>query len=112
MVHHGDVRTQLAVHLAHQMEHVGVPLHDHEIGNPHAAESCHPPNVVPSEIDEHEMLGAFLLVGQQLARQPRVRFSASTARPRPGDRPHRHAAVTKPHEELGRAAHQLHAIEP
>ena len=43
---------------------------------------AHPPEVVAPEVDEHHVLGALLLVGQQLRRRSRASSAASAPRGR------------------------------
>ena len=59
----------------------------HELGNPDAARDAHPPQVVAAQVDQHQVFGPLLLVGQQLVGQPRVLGLGPTARPRAGHRP-------------------------
>ena len=49
------------------MHHVGVAFHDHLLRERHGADFCHPADVVAPQVDEHEVFGDFLRVGQELA---------------------------------------------
>jgi len=55
----------------------------------HAAGLRDAPDVVAPQIDQHDVLGALLGVGQQLVGKRRVFGWCRAAPPRAGDRPHR-----------------------
>ena len=65
-------------------------LDAHELGNGHAAVPADPAHVVAAEVHEHEVLGALLLVAEQLALEVGVAPSVA-ARTRARDRPHLNA---------------------
>ena len=66
---HGvELRAQAAPDLAHQVHDVRVPLDGHERGEPHRPELRHPPDVVPAQVHQHQVLGPLLGVGRQLRR--------------------------------------------
>ena len=73
-VHRGESVAQLAVHLADEMQHVRVALDDHELAHLHRAVLRDAADVVPAEVDEHQMLGALLLVGDAARRSSRRRL--------------------------------------
>ena len=68
---------QLAVDLADQVQHVRIPLDHHELGDAHRSVRGDAADVVASEIDEHQMLGALLLVVHQLFGHARVVLGAT-----------------------------------
>ena len=68
---------------------VAVGLDRHERVDVHRPVLAHPPEVVASEVDEHDVLGALLLVGQQTLGDHRVLGGVGAARARPGDGPRR-----------------------
>ena len=66
----------------------------------------HAADVVAPEVDQHDVLGPLLGVGQQLFGQGAVLGLVGTAAPRPRQRPDRHHPVLDPHQDLRRAADQ------
>ena len=61
-----------------------------------------PSEVVPSQIDEHDVLGALLLVALQLFGEPEVFLVVRAARARAGDRMRFHAPSLDTHEHFRR----------
>ena len=61
------------------MHDVAVGLDLHQLVDVHAAVLAHAPEVVAPEVDEHHVLGALLLVGEQLRA---IRRSSSGRRAR------------------------------
>ena len=78
------------------MNHLAVIFEEEAVGDAHAADLRHAANVVAAEIEQHEMLGPFLGVGQKLVRQRLVFLGARAARTRAGDRPDGDLAVADP----------------
>ena len=68
------VRGQLAHHGGHQVHDVAEPLHLHELGDVHGSGHADLGEVVARQVHQHQVLGAFLLVGQQLLGQGLVRL--------------------------------------
>jgi len=68
---------------------VRVDLDRHEAVDRDRAVLAHAPEVVAAEVDEHDVLGALLLVGEQLVGDARVVLDGRAARARAGDRPRR-----------------------
>ena len=68
------------------MHHVAVGLHRHEVLDLDGAVLAHAPEVVAPEVHEHHVLGALLLVLEQLAGDADVLLGVGAARPRAGDR--------------------------
>ena len=60
------------------------------------------PDVVAAEIDEHEVLGAFLFVREQLRGETLIIRGSRSARARSGDGAKRHAAVGDAYQQFGR----------
>ena len=69
-----------------EMHDVRVPFERHVGRDAHRAIRRHAADVVPSEIDEHDVLGTFFLVPLQLLSQPHVLFVGPPAGPRAGYR--------------------------
>ena len=74
-----------------------------------AAGLAHVADVVAAQVDQHQVLGALLGVGQQFRLQGQVLGRRRTARARARDRAHRHLAALQPHQDLRRRAHHLGA---
>ena len=68
------------------MHDVAVAAGRHELDGVDGPGVAYPLEVVAGEVDEHEVLGALLVVGEQLLGQPHVVLGGLAARPRPGDR--------------------------
>ena len=77
----------------------------------HGAERRHPADIVATEIQQHQMLGAFLRVGQQFGLQRLILFVGRAAPARARQRPDRHRAVAQPHQDLRAGAHDGKAAE-
>ena len=89
-----------AVDRRHEVHDVRVALERHVLRHAHRAVFADAPEVVASEIDEHDVLGAFLLVALQLFGQPQILFVVRAARPRAGNRVRLHAPSLDTHEHL------------
>ena len=63
-------------------------------------------DVVAAQVDEHDVLGALLGIGQQLFGQGTVLGLVGAAAAGAGQRPDRHRPVLDAHQDLGRAADQ------
>src|SRR5262245_12431503 len=64
------------------MHDVTVSLHGHKFGHFHGAVLGDSPDVVPSQIHQHQMLGSFLRVSKQLHAQPFVLGLSRASLPR------------------------------
>ncbi|MOA25028.1 hypothetical protein D3C78_1457300 [compost metagenome] len=67
------------------------------------AEFRHPSNIIASEIDEHQMLGTFLLVSKQLQLKRFVLLRRFAAWPRPGNRHRLYTVAVHLDKCLGRS---------
>ena len=61
---------------------------------------AHAADVVPAQVDEHDVLGALFLVALEFLGEPEVVLLAPAARSRPGDRVRLDAAALDPDEHL------------
>ena len=93
------------------MHHVRVGLDGHERVDLDRAVLAHPAEVVAPEVDEHDVLGALLLVGEQALGDPRVLGLVGAARARAGDRAGRHVAAGHGEQRLGARAGDLEVAE-
>jgi hypothetical protein len=92
------------------MHHVGVPLDGHERSQADRSELRHTPNVVPSQVHQHQVLCPFLGVCLQLVSEGSVLLGRRPARSRPRNRPEGDFAVFHPDQDLRRASDQVDII--
>ena len=85
-VHRADAVAQAPGDGADDVHDVRVVLDRHQRLDRHAAVLADAAEVVAAEVDEHHVLGALLLVGEQVALEPLVLGGVGAARPRAGDR--------------------------
>ncbi len=111
-VHRPDVRPQPPADRGDDVHHVRVGLDGHERLDLDRAVLAHAAEVVAAEVDEHHVLGALLLVGQQVLRRSRRPASASPPR---GRVPAIGRVVARPprdgEQRLGRRADDLEVLE-
>ncbi len=72
---------------------------------------AHPAQVVAAQVDQHEVLGPLLLVGQHLLGQPGVLGGGGSPRPGAGDGPGLGVAAGHRHQRLRAGAHHLEVAE-
>ena len=95
---------QPALDARDEVHDVRVALDGHELRHPHGAGVAHAADVVAAEVDQHDVLGALLLVALQLLAEPEVLLRGGAARARAGDRVRLDLAVLDAHQHLGRRA--------
>ncbi|MNP37327.1 hypothetical protein D3C76_1307690 [compost metagenome] len=110
-IHRRQAFTQLPGDVGHDVHHIGVSLDHHLLGQPHAPRRRHPADVVAAQVDQHQVLGDFFLVRQQVIFQSPVGFFVRTARACSGNRSHRDQVVFDPHQHLGRTADHMEVTE-
>ena len=93
---------ELALDDRDQVHDVRVALERHERRHAHAAVLAHAAEVVAAEIDEHDVLGALLLVALQLVGEALILFVGPAARPRAGNRMRHGMPPFDAHQHLGR----------
>jgi len=91
---------------------VGVLLDGHEVHDLDAARRADAAEVVAAEVDEHEVLRAFLGVGEELRGELGILLRAGTARAGAGDRVQDHLVVGDLHERFRTGADDVEAVEP
>ena len=84
------------------MHNVAETLNDHELVNRDGAGLGDTREVVACQVDEHEVLGAFFLIGEQLLGQGHVFLAGCAARAGAGDRVGAGDAVFEGNERLRR----------
>ncbi len=105
-------RMQAAADVADYVDDVGVVLVHHEFGDFHRAVRTHPAQVVPFEIDEHDVLSPLFRVEVEFVGQLIVLGSPPAARAGPGDGPRLGPAVTAEcHETFGRRRDEFAVAE-
>jgi len=98
------------------MHHMRIALDEELVGHRDRTDLRHAADIVAAKVDQHQMLGALLLIGEELFRETPVLLGRRTARARSGDRPDRHFAVPQADEDLGarpddRKAGELQEVE-
>jgi hypothetical protein len=94
------------------MHHMRVALDHHQLRHMHRAVLADAPQVVASQIDQHDMLGAFLLIGEQLLCQSLVFLLAVAARARARYRAGDGFAPLHRHQHLRRCPDEGHVVHP
>ena len=82
------------------MHHVAVVLEKKLVGDANAAERCDAARIVPPEVEQHQVLGALLRVGQKLFAEALVLLRRFSARSRAGDRTDGHVAIAHANQDL------------
>ena len=95
-----------AAHVRDDVHDVRIALDHEALGHLDAADRGDPADVVPAEVEQHDVLGDLLRVGEQRSLELAILHLLRAARRRPGDRPDRHLAVLDPRHHLGRRADQ------
>ena len=88
------------------MHDVAVALHVAEVVHVHRPAGADAPKIVAAEVDQHQVLGALLRVGQQSLLQRQVGLARGAARQRAGDRPRLGHLAGDAHQHLRRRADQ------
>ena len=68
-----------AFHIRDDVHHLAVIFEEEGVGDAHAADLRHAPHIVASEVEQHQMLGALLGIGEQLGRQRLVLLRRGSA---------------------------------
>lgn len=94
--------------LAHD---VAVAFDDEFLGRAHGADPGHAAHVVAAQIQQHQVLGQFLRIGQQVGLVRAVLFRRGPAGPGARDGSDRDLPVKDAHQDLGAGADHLKAAE-
>ena len=100
-----------ALDVGDDVHDVAVVLDDQLLGDAHGADLGDAADVVAAEVQQHQVLGQLLRVGQQVRGEARVLVARGAARPRAGERPDRHRAVLQPDQDLRARADQREIVE-
>ena len=90
---------------------MAIAFDDKLLGRAHGAHLCHPAHVVAAQIQQHQMLGQFLLIGQQIKFQRLVFVRRGPAHTGACDGAHGHFAVAQADQNFGRCADDLEAAK-
>ena len=82
------------------MHHLAEALDEELIGDLDRGGPGDTPDVVAAEIEQHQVFGAFFLIGQQLGLERLVLLWGSASRARAGERPNGHTAFAHSHQDL------------
>ena len=93
------------------MHDVGVALHRHQLAHLDASDPGDSPEVVPAQVDEHDVLRPLLGVPQQLVGEPPVLLLVFSPPPRPGDGLELRDPLFEADHHLGRGADEVHVIK-
>src|SRR3984957_3989285 len=110
-VHRTDVLAQGAGDRGDDVHNVAVGLDLHQLVDHDAAVLAHASQVVASQVDEHHVLGALLLVFQQLVGDAPILLRACAARARTGDRARGYVARGDGEQRLGAGTGDLEIAE-
>ena len=107
-----EVRLEAALDVRHEMEDVAVALDLHVLADGHGAGPRDPPQIVPPEVDEHDVLRSFFRVALELlGEDPVVRVGRAT-RSRARDRVGRQLVALDLEEELRARTDDLERRRP
>ena len=81
--------------VGHDVADVGILFDRHEFIDLHAAESADATQIIPFEIDEHEVLRPFLFICEQFADEALIVSGVGSARSGSGNRPCVHPSVVR-----------------
>ncbi len=93
------------------MHDLAVAFDDEALGHRHTARAADAADVIAAQIQQHQMLGPFLGIGQQFGLQSLVLGLGRAPRAGARQRPDGDAAVLQPHQNLGAGARHLEAAE-
>ena len=97
--------------LGDDMHDVAVALDDHQVFHLHGAEIAHPADVIARQVDQHDVLGPFLGVGQQFGFVRLVLFGCLAAGPRSGDGPDLNVPLFAPDMDFRGSSHQAEPVQ-
>ena len=93
------------------VHHLAVVFEDELVGHLDRADVGHAAHVVAAEVEQHQVLGAFLGVGQEFLGQRAVLRRRGAAAAGSGDGADRHLAIAHAHEDFGARADHREAVE-
>ena len=90
------IAAQLAFDVGDDVHHLAVALDEELIGDGDGADLGNAADVVAAEIEQHQMLGAFLRIGEEFRLERLILVRRRAAPPRAGDRADGHGAAAAP----------------
>ena len=106
-----EVGGEGAFDIGHDVDHLAVIFEKEAVGDAHAAHFGNPADIVAAKIEQHQMLGALLGIGQQLIGERLILFGRCPAWPCAGNRPDGDLAVANPDQNLGARSDHGEAAE-
>ena len=94
------------------MHHVRIALHKHQLAHFHRAVFADPAYVVASQVHQHHMFGALLLIAAKLLLQPLIFRFVAPACASAGNRPITERATLHSNQHLGRRTQNGHVAHP
>ena len=105
------MRVELALDVRDDVHDLAVALDEELVGHLDGADLGDAADIVAAEVEQHQVLGALLRIGQQLGLERLVLVRRRAARPRAGDRADGDRAVAHPHQDLRARADDREAAE-
>ncbi len=105
------LRCELRLDVRDEVHDVGVALHRHQLADLDASDPGDPPEVVPAQVDEHDVLRPLLGVLQELVGEPPVLLFVLPPPPRPGDGLELRDPLLEADHDLRRGADEVHLLE-
>src|SRR5205809_1051357 len=102
-----EARSEPALDVGDEMQDVAVALDLHVLADRDCPGSSDPPEVVPPEVDQHDVLRPLLRVALELLGEDLVLSLVRAPRPRPGDRVGRQSVALDLEEQLRARADDL-----
>src|ERR1700722_8988830 len=102
---------QLAAEAGDEMHDVGVALDEHQLVDGNGAVFADPAEIVATEINEHDVFGAFFGIGEKIFFEGLIFGFGTAARNSAGDGAVGHLAVLDFHQHFGRTADDGHVTK-
>jgi hypothetical protein len=106
-IHRIQPVADIAFDIGDQMHHMAVAFDEEAVGDRHRAGLGDAADIVAAQIDQHQMLGAFLGIGHQIFGQRLVFLRRLAARAGASDGADRDLAAAQPHQHFRAGAHDL-----
>ena len=90
---------------------MGVALHNHFIGQLHTTGFSNAANIVAAKVDQHQVLGNFLGVGEQFFLEGIVLLLIVATATGASNRPHCHLTILQAGQNFGGGTHDVEVIQ-
>ena len=104
------MRLKPALDLGNDVHDMGIALDRHQLRGVHGAIFADAAQVIARQIDQHDVLGAFLRIGEELAFKHQIGGRVKAARPCAGDRAEQRLPPLQADVHLGRRANQAQRL--